>query len=99
MTLDPTSCQTMAELRVQIDQIDRELVALLARRVAHIDRAIELKPAEGLPARIDSRVNDVLAKVEAEALRQGLDPALVRKFWTELIDWSIAREEQVLGKR
>jgi isochorismate pyruvate lyase len=87
----------MAELRGQIDQVDRELVALLTRRVAHIDRAIELKPAEGLPARIDSRVADVLEKVEREARLQGLDPALARKLWAELIDWSIAREEQVLG--
>lgn len=97
MPLNPKSCQTMSELRAQIDQIDRELVALLSLRAAHIDRAIELKPQEGLPARIGSRVTEVLDRVAAHANAQGLDTALTRKIWSELIEWSIAREEQVLG--
>lgn len=94
---DPNTCTNMAQLRVQIDQIDRKLVALLALRAKHIDRAIKLKPAEGLPARIDDRVNDVLDKVASEARQQDLDPALARALWSELIDWSITREERVLG--
>ncbi len=94
---DPEACTTMAELRAAIDAIDRRLVALLAERAAHIDRATQLKPAEGLPARIDSRVDDVLAKVRAAARADGLDPDLVAALWTQLIDWSIAREERVLG--
>ncbi|MBN2760737.1 MAG: chorismate mutase [Rhodobacteraceae bacterium] len=97
MPLNPKSCHSMADLRAQIDQIDRELVALLTLRAAHIDRAIELKPQEGLPARIDSRVTEVLERVATHADAQGLDPVLTRKLWSELIDWSIAREEQVLG--
>jgi len=52
--LNPKTCTDMAQLRAQIDQIDKELVALLALRAKHIDRAIELKPGEGLPARIDA---------------------------------------------
>lgn len=96
--LDPNTCTDMAQLRAQIDQIDTELVALLALRAKHIDRAIELKPAEGLPARIETRVNDVLDKVASQAESQGLDPALARSLWSELIDWSIAREERILGR-
>lgn len=98
MPLDPENCGTMTELRAQIDQIDRALVALLANRAAHIDRAIALKPAEGLPARIGPRVDDVLGKVQAEAAAHDLDPDLATALWTYLIDWSIAREERVLGK-
>ena len=97
MTLDPEHCGTMVELRDQIDQIDRALVALLANRAAHIDRAIDLKPNEGLPARIEARVEDVLARVQSESALQGLDPDLARVIWTQLIEWSIAREERILG--
>jgi len=96
--LNPKTCTDMAQLRAQIDQIDKELVALLALRAKHIDRAIELKPGEGLPARIDARVNDVLDKVTSHSQANGLDPALTRALWSELIDWSIAREERVLGR-
>ena len=90
-------CQNMAELRTQIDLLDRRLVALLARRADYIDRAITLKPAESLPARISDRVDAVIANVRAAARDEGLDPELAADLWTTLIEWSIAREERVLG--
>ena len=35
----PGECETMADLRAEIDAIDKELIALLARRAGFIDRA------------------------------------------------------------
>jgi isochorismate pyruvate lyase len=93
----PNDCRNMSELRAEIDRIDAQLVQLLSTRSRYIDRAAELKPAEGLPARIASRVEEVVAKVRAEADAQGLDADLCEALWRELIDWSIAREEIVLG--
>ena len=87
----------MAELRAEIDRIDAGLVDLLAERITYIDRAAELKPALGLPARIDDRVEEVVAKVRASAVARGVDPDLAEALWRRLIDWSIAREEVVLG--
>ena len=94
----PQDCANMAELRVQIDALDRQLVALLAQRATYIDRAAELKPAEGLPARIDERVEDVVAKVRITAQEAGFDPDLAEAIWRPMIEWSIAREERVLGR-
>lgn len=93
----PEECQSMQELRAAIDALDADLVAALARRAAYIDRAIQLKPSEGLPARIDARVEEVVQNVRARALAEGLDPALLEDLWRRLIDWSIAREEVILG--
>ncbi len=89
---------SMTELRAVIDALDGELVAGLAARARLIDRAAELKPAEGMPARVPVRVDEVLAHVRAEAVARGLDPALVEALWRQIVDWSIAREEVVLGK-
>lgn len=94
---DLESISTMSALRREIDALDRDLVALLQRRAAMIDRAIVLKRAAGLPARIEARVEEVVARVRAAAEVQGLDPALAEGLWRKLIDWSIAREEAVLG--
>ena len=47
----PQDCTNMAELRVEIDRLDAELVALFAARVAYIDRAAAIKEGVGLPAR------------------------------------------------
>lgn len=94
----PQDCRNMAELRVQIDALDRALVEMLARRVTYIDRAAELKPAEGLPARIDDRVEAVVSKVRASAAEVGFDADLAEALWRRMIDWSIAREEKILGR-
>lgn len=93
----PADCATMAEIRSEIDRVDEELVRLFAARAAYIDRAGELKAGLGLPARISPRVEEVVANVRRHALAQGLPPELVEKLWRRLIDWSIAREESVLG--
>ncbi len=95
--MKPADCATMAEVRAEIDRIDAALIELLTERATYIDRASELKPALGLPARIEDRVEDVVAKVRARAMAEGLDPALAENLWRRLIDWSIAREEATMG--
>lgn len=95
--LDPATCSDMEALRANIDALDRDLVRLLRLRAAHIDRAIELKRGNGWPARIPSRVEDVIAKVRAESAACGLDADLTETLWRQLIDWSIDREARVIG--
>jgi len=97
MSASPSQLKTMIDLRAEIDATDRALVKLLAYRAGLIDRAIELKPGEGLPARIETRIEEVVGRVRDAALAEGLDPELIETLWRQLIDWSIAREEQVLG--
>ena len=84
--LGPKACRTMADLRAQIDAIDVDLIGLLATRSRYIDRAVDLKKIEGLPARTTDRVAEVLDKVGVTATEQGLDPELTRKLWAELIE-------------
>ncbi len=94
----PADCTTMAELRAQIDRLDVELVALFAQRTAFIDRAVEIKTTIGMPARVTSRVEEVVANVRRHAVGHGLPPDKIEKLWRKLIDWSIEREEDRLGK-
>lgn len=94
----PAECTTMVELRAEIDRLDAELVALFAQRTGYIDRAVEIKSDVGLPARIDARVEEVVANVRRHAAAHGLPPDKIEKLWRKLIDWSIEREEDVLGK-
>ena len=93
----PADCSTMAEIRAEIDRLDEDLVRLFAERAGYIDRAAEIKAQVDLPARIGSRVEEVLQNVRGHAQTYGLPPDLVEKLWRRLIDWSIAREESRLG--
>lgn len=90
-------CTTMADIRAEIDRVDRALVALFAERTTYIDRAAEIKTEIGMPARITDRVEEVIRNVRAEAVLHGLPPDQLEKLWRKLVEWSIAREEDVLG--
>lgn len=94
----PECCNTMEELRAEIDTLDRDLMRLLAERSRYIDRAAEIKTQEALPARIDWRVEQVAMNARKNASDFGFDPDLAERLWRELIEWSIAREDAVLDK-
>jgi isochorismate pyruvate lyase len=93
----PVDCNSMAQIRVEIDRLDEDLVRLFAERAGYIDRAAQVKARVDLPARIDARVEEVVSNVRRHAGTYGLPPDLVEKLWRRLIDWSIAREESKLG--
>jgi len=84
---------SLAELRGTIDRLDREIVALLAERVRHLDRVIAVKRPDNLPAAIPERVEEVVAHVRSEATAAGMPPDLAEALWRRLIDWSIAYED------
>ena len=73
--LSADQCSSMADLRAEIDRLDRSLVRLLSERQRYIERAAEIK-SRCSDIRYQARVEDVLAKVGAEAERCGLDPGL-----------------------
>ncbi|WP_411837478.1 chorismate mutase [Paracoccus sp. ME4] len=87
----------MPALRAEIDRLDAELMTLLARRHALIDRAARIKAGIGMPARIDDRVEEVVANVRRHATGHGLDPALYETLWRMLIEAAIAQEDRFLN--
>lgn len=89
----------MSDVRRIIDELDDELVALLAKRQRQIERAARVKPALGIPARVPDRVNEVLARVLGAARREGLSVEVAMNLWTAIIEWSIQYEERLMGDR
>ena len=93
----PSTTAALADLRRQIDGLDAELVTLLAKRQRCVERVIEVKRAQNLPARIPERIDEVLARVRALAQAEKLEPDLAVALWREMIERFIAFEERVLG--
>jgi isochorismate pyruvate lyase len=94
----PAECATMAEVRQQIDRIDRELVALLATRQHYVESAARIKQDRSL-VRDDTRIREVLDNVIAQAGNEGLDPHLAKAVWNALIEASIAHEYTVFDRK
>jgi isochorismate pyruvate lyase len=84
-------CRDMGEVRVEIDALDREIVALLADRLHFIDEAARIKQ-DRATVRDEARIADVLMKVTAEAQRLGADPEVVAKAYRALVEASIVHE-------
>ena len=87
----PDECETMIEVRAGVDQIDRELVALLARRFGYMDAAARIKTDRN-SVRDEARKAEVLDNVARAAETAGLEPARLRAVWNELVEQSIAYE-------
>jgi isochorismate pyruvate lyase len=94
----PDDCANMPQLRAAIDTLDARLVALLAVRQSYMDRAALLKPSRD-QVRDPARVEDVVAKVLAEAARLGLSASIAEPVWRTLIEQSIRHEFEKFDER
>jgi len=92
--LDPADCNTMTEVRAGVDDVDRQVVALLKRRFGYMDAAARIKP-DRTAVRDEWRKADVLAKVDSTASALGVDRSLMARIYEDLIETSIAHELEV----
>jgi isochorismate pyruvate lyase len=91
-------CTTMAEVRAGVDQVDRELVALLARRFAYMDAAARIK-SERAAVRDEARKAQVIANVRSHARDAGLPEDALARLWDQLVETSIAYEFEAFDRR
>lgn len=91
---DPINCQTMLDVRAGVDEIDRLLVELIARRQGYMDAAARIKPSRSV-VRDEARINQVLANVRGEAEKHGLAWTIAEPVWREMMERCIAYEFDV----
>ena len=89
--IDPAECTDMSQVRAGVDDIDRQVVALLARRFGYMDAAARIKPNRDA-VRDEWRKADVKAKVDAAAAGAGIDRGLLARLYEDLIETSISHE-------
>ena len=87
-------CTEMAEVREEIDRLDRILVKLIAERQGYIEAAGRIKPRRD-EVRLPWRIEDVVSKVLAEAEKQGLSKRIAEPVWREMIDRCIEHEHEI----
>ncbi|WP_425409491.1 chorismate mutase [Hyphococcus sp.] len=86
-------CQTMDEVRVEVDRLDRALVRLLTDRQSYMEAAARIKPARD-EVRLPWRIEEVVSKVLAEAAKTGLSKRIAEPVWRELIERCIEHEHE-----
>ncbi len=89
--MNPESYGTMEQVRAGVDMIDRQLVALLAERFAHMRAAARIKADRGA-VRDEARKAQVIANARREAEQLGVPADVVASLWDQLVEASIAYE-------
>jgi isochorismate pyruvate lyase len=85
------SCQSIEEVRQQIDRLDRQIVTLLAERGAYVRQAARFK-RNGDEVRAPQRVEQVIGKVVSLANELGADSMVIEQVYRAMIDAFIAAE-------
>jgi isochorismate pyruvate lyase len=76
--------RSLADVRSGIDDLDTQLVALLARRQKLVEAAAGFKRDEQA-VRAPDRVEQVVTAVRAKATAAGLDPTVAESVWRAMI--------------
>ena len=84
-------CESLEQVRDRIDQLDQELIELIATRQFYVDQAVRFKRTTH-DVQSPERVEDVIKKVRGAAQDQGVDPNLIEHIYREMIHHFIQRE-------
>ena len=76
----------LSDIRIDIDNIDRQLLRLLAQRQILVEKAGRLKPkGDKVAVQASDRVAQVIANRRKEALELGLSPDVAESVWRSMI--------------
>lgn len=90
------SCTSLDQIRSHIDQIDSQLVALIAQRGAYVQQAATFKRNLQEVA-APQRVEQVIAKVKQLALKHQADPQVIEATWRAMIGAFINAEHNLFA--
>jgi len=85
-----TALDALGRCRLEIEQLDRELVALLAKRVALSKQIGGMKKVAGLPTLDPAREAEVIRRAASMAREAGLNDEKVRDIFWHVIGLSRA---------
>lgn len=91
MKMEVMTCTSLEEVRTQIDQLDDQIVELIAARNGYVKQAANFKHSvEEIKA--NERMEAVMDRVRLRAMEFGVSPNLLTKLYTIMIDAMVEAE-------
>ena len=84
-------CNTLEELRSEVDKLDDEIVNLVAERNNYIHQAVKFKQSVE-EVKAEKRVKEVLERVRHKALQLGMSPNMITNLYKQMIDDMVESE-------
>ncbi|MCV6608768.1 MAG: chorismate mutase [Campylobacterales bacterium] len=89
--MDVKKCQSIEEVRNEIDAIDSQIVDLIGKRSKYVKQAATFKKSVE-DVKSEDRVKEVISKTKTKAVENGLSPFMVEELFKGLIDKMVAFE-------
>lgn len=87
----PEECENMAEIRSEIDALDRQVISLLGQRFAYVKAATKFKTDE-TSVKAPERFQTMLQERRIWAEAEGLSPDVIEKLYRDLVTHFIEEE-------
>ena len=87
----PEQCESMADIRAEIDRLDRQVVALLGQRFSYVKAASKFKTSE-TTVRAPERFQSMLQQRRTWAEEEELNPDAIEKMYQDLVNHFIDEE-------
>jgi isochorismate pyruvate lyase len=84
-------CNSLEELRTEVDKVDDQIVDLIAERNRYIHQASKFKKSVD-EIKSDDRIEAVLNRVRHRALTEGVSPNLVTEIYRKMIEEMVEAE-------
>jgi len=81
-------------LRDEIDLIDSDILSLLARRQAQVEKVVALKKAHSIPVYHPAREEDLISKLRIQARKARLDPDFMEDLYRVILRQSRVKQTQ-----
>ena len=89
--IEPENCSGMEDIRVEIDNMDRFIIAILSKRFEYVKAASKFKTSE-TSVRAPERFKAMLEQRRVWASSEGLSPDAIEKMYRDLVNYFINEE-------
>lgn len=93
------SAPDLSSLRDRIDQVDRQIIALLAERLRIVEEVAVAKLEAASPFRDREREERLLLRLREHATAAGIDPHQIEALYRVVMDMSVAHQEATVRNR
>ena len=95
---EPKDCQTLAEVRTEIDRLDQLLINTIGRRQDYVHAAARFKRSDN-EVHAHERQRQMMAARRLWAENQGVAPDLVESLFRAMVDHFVAAELKIVSER
>ena len=86
--------KSLQDIRREIDSIDAEILALLQKRFLCSKEIARIKQETGMPVFDRTREEELFARIEAIAKKEGIPPSVAQSIFTEIVHQSRRVQER-----